>query len=270
MIELKQIKKPFPFWLICVLVLLCSPFIGGFGGSLVTRVMKGGRVWKELPGPSGEKIVAILDAAITINKEHRLCVTTERGMIYLWQKSYRSWGGLDPGGALPDQYWHLLKPLPDKVTIKYLIVSHFDSDGERPLVAAKGENGQTYAWQNDNWHPFVKITVVGVDWPYEWPSNGETKLRRRFRSWFDLPRPPGKVIDETTVSFEGALSWWVSSYVLLEDDRLLVLAAETDVGDVVVELAAAAVAFVAGVILLIILRIRRKRANARRLESVTL
>jgi len=288
---MKRERKPFPFWLVCVLVLLCSPFIGGLSSSLFVRVVKGARAWRELPPPSGERVVAILDAAITTDKEHRLCVRTERGAVYLWRKHYRS-GRLDPDGPQPDQYWHVLRPLPDGQAIKHLIVSEFYSDNKRPLVAVKSENGQTYAWQNDNWQPFEKTTVFGWDWPRAWPSDGGTKLRlliqtnnvvstnsespsireskprREFRSWFTLPRPPGKVVDETKVSFEGSLSDWVSSYVLLEDGRLLVLAAERDLADVVIELAGAAVALLAGIVLLIILGIRRRRANARSSETV--
>lgn len=293
MTNMKRERKPLPFWLVCALIIFCSPFIGGFGGSLFIRALKGPRAWRRLPGPSGERVVAILDATITTGKEQRLCVKTQRGAIYLWRKYYPPGGRLHTDGSEPDKYWHLLKPLPDGEKIKHLIVADFDSDGERPLVAVKSENGQTYAWENGNWHPFEKMTVLGWDWPRAWPSDGETNLhlliqtndfvstnrasqsggqsrpRHEFRSWFTLPKPRGRVVDDCKVSFEGSLSWWVSSYVLLEDGRLLVLATETDLVDVIVELASAAVVFAAGIILLIILRTRRKRANAGSSACVT-
>src|SRR5207249_1777460 len=71
-------KKPFPFWLVCALVFLSFPIVGGMGSTLFVRVLKGGRTWRELSPPSGERVVALLDATITTDKEHRLCVRTER------------------------------------------------------------------------------------------------------------------------------------------------------------------------------------------------
>ena len=254
-------------------------------------MVKGARTWREIPPPSGEKVVSILDATITTDKEHRLCVRTARGSVYLWRRSYRPPGRLDPDGTHSDQYWHLLKPLPDGQSIKHLVISEFDSDEERPLVAVKGENGQTYAWQNSNWHPLKEIADGSIKWPHAWPSSGDStpqllletnsivttnhpvpsdganKPRREFHSWFTLPKPPGKVIDEAKASFEGSLSDWLSSYVLLEDGRLFVLATERDVADGIIVLASVAIAFLVGVILLIILGIRRKRADARRSEA---
>jgi len=293
MTDVKQRKSRFPFWLVCILVLLCSPIVGGVGSSLSVRVLKGGRRWREIPPPSGEKVVALLDATITSFKEHRLCVRTERGGIYLWRKSYRSWGRLDPGGPLSDQYWHLLKPLPDGEATKQLVISDSDSDDEWPLVVVKSENGRAYGWQNDNWHPLEKTSEFDTYWPHIWPSDTETKSgsiiltnnilstghasisggesrpRREFHPWFALPRPPGKVIDEVRISFEGSLSYCVSSYVLLEDNRLLVLATEVDFIDGVIWLAGATIAFLVGVTLLIVLGVRRKRAGARSLETAT-
>jgi hypothetical protein len=93
--------------------------------------------------------------------------------------------------------------------------------------------------------------------------------QREFSSWFTLQKPPGKVVDETKVSFEGSLSDWVSCYVLLIDGRLLVLAAERDFIDATIELAGAAVGLVAAIVLLIILGKRRKRATAGKSETVT-
>src|SRR5207249_4409516 len=100
-------------------------------------------------------------------------------------------------------------------------------------------------------------------------SPGENRRRHEFHSWFTLPKPSGNVVDEIDVSFEGALADWVSSYILLDDGRLLVLATETDFIDATILLASVAASFLAGITLVIILRIRRKRANARNSGVVT-
>lgn len=274
--------KRLPFWLICVLVLVGAPVVGGYSGSLVVRLLKDGRTWKELPSPPAEKVMAIQDATITYTKELRLCVNTQSGAVYLWQKHYVIGKRFDPGGA---EYWHLLARLPDGQGMRYLRILGGGSGDEEPLLVVKGTTGQTFAWQNGNWHAIEKLTRFGHDWPLEWPSEGETApqllfqtnnlinanaalpLAARvshgeFRSWFTLPKPPGKVVDEVKLSFEGALSDWVSCYALLEDGRLFLLATERDLVDMVLELASAVAAFVAGVILLIVLRVRWKRASA--------
>lgn len=275
--------KRLPFWLICILVLVGAPVVGGYSGSLFVRLLKDGRKWKELPGPPGERVMAILDATITYTKELRLCVNTRSGAVYLWRKHYATGKRFDPDGA---QYWHLLTQLPDGQGIRYLRILGFGSGDEEPLMVVKSTTGQIFAWQSNDWHLIENLTRLGHDWALEWPSEGETTPRLllqtnnvinanaalplaarvshgEFRSWFTVPKPPGKVVDEVKLSFEGALSDWVSCYALLEDGRLFLLATERDLVDAIVALSGAAVAFVAGVILIIILGIRRKRANAR-------
>jgi hypothetical protein len=289
--------KRLPFWLICILVLFGALVVGGYAGLLFMRIAKDGRRWKELRPPPGEKVAGLLDTIITTDKEHLLCAIMESGSVYLWQSRYEPWvtGMLDLSRTPPNEHWHLLKPLPDSGKIHRLILLGFGASlKEIPLVVAKSDKGGSFAWKNDGWQPFEKITRFGQDWPLPWPADDDTNIlqllvqtnnavnakstsfladyrkpQKEFSSWFTLRKPPGKVVDETKVSFEGALSWWVSDYVLLEDGRLFVLATETDFIDAAVELAGAAVGFVIGVILLVVLGVRRKRANARRPKAVT-
>ncbi len=207
------------------------------------------------------------------------------GAIFLWQKQYpMRVQRFDPSGDELVQDWHLLKPLPDSQTIKYLKVLWLGSNDDEPLIAVKSRTDKTFSWQGGDWHSFEKFTRLGQEWPLEWPSENETApqlllqtnqafnasavfpLAARvnhggFHPWFQAPRPPGKVVDEINLSAEGALSDWVSCYALLDDGRLFVLATERDLVDVVVELAGGAVALVAGIVWLIILRQRRKHVK---------
>jgi hypothetical protein len=274
--------KRLPFWLVCTLILLGAPVVGWYGGYLLVRLLKDGQSWKELPGPPDEQITAIWDATITYTKELRLCVNTQSGAVYLWQKHYLAGTRFDPDGP---QCWHLLARLPDGQGIRYLRILGGGSEDEEPLLVVKSTTGQTFAWQSNDWHPIEKLTRLGHDWALEWPSEGETTPRLlhqtnnvinadtalplaarvshgEFRSWFTLPKPPGKVVDEVKLSFEGALSDWVSCYTLLEDGRLFLLATERDLADVIVELAGAAVGFVVAIVLLIALGRSRKADNA--------